>query len=117
MKTLLETTYLMKNKIDELEKKEKLTLEEKETLKQMFSDILLSVNSEVYISDEIIKKTHHFYYSKLNELLMKDTETVLPPEPPEIQKTSIEEKTETNSINTKEEETVKQVRKNKKITK
>lgn len=81
MKTLLEATYLMKNKIEELEKKDKLTLEEKGLLKQLFSNIVLSVNSEVYVSPEIIKETHVYYYSKLNELLLKETETPVIPEP------------------------------------
>lgn len=73
MKTLLETTYLMKIKIDEFEKKETLNLEEKDLLKKLFSDIKSAVNSEVYISDKVIKETHTYYYSKLNELLLKET--------------------------------------------
>lgn len=104
MKTLIEATYLMKIKIEEFEKKETLSLEEKELIKKLFADIKLAVNSEVYISEKTIKETHVYYYSKLNELLLKDTTVVTPPEtvePVVLKEETIEVENKEKKKNTK----------------
>ncbi|MGL5711155.1 MAG: hypothetical protein ACRCW9_10000 [Cetobacterium sp.] len=81
MKTLLETAYLLKKELEILSKKEKLSLEEKEKLRNLFADLILSVNSEPYIPKKIIESTREYYYKELNNCLLKpEEEPVLPEE-------------------------------------